>query len=452
MAIRRTVSGRGRETGPRRGRSLRRRERGRRLRRWRRGREPGRSARRGAEQRLRNFRQASIVAVALTGLLLMIFAPQEAGTAQAPDTLAADTTAADSLADLPDSVAVIRWIPIEQLQGEPVEEVTPDSAAREAAAEATGALRELWEGFVGNLPKYLIALGILVAAWIVVRLLRTVLRRTLGQWERANAVTALSGVVIWLLALGIAISVLVGDIRALVGSLGLVGLALSWALQTPIESFTGWLMNSFHGFYRVGDRIAVGEVFGDVYRINFLTTTVWEYGGPDRPPGSVQAEQPTGRLITFPNSEILAGTVVNYTRDFPYVWDELSLAVANESDLTYAMEVLQRLAERELRSYMEEPARRYAALLQREGLEYSIADHPQVFASLTDWSANLTIRYLVEVREKRVWKSRLSLRATEEINREEHAGRILPVYPRQQIQMIDPDGRPREPFQVPGTR
>ena len=177
---------------------------------------------------------------------------------------------------------------------------------------------------------------LLVVAGLLVRIVRIVLSLILRSWERSNAFTALAGVVIWLLALGIATAVLVGDIRALVGSLGLVGLALSWALQTPIESFTGWLLNSFHGYYRVGDRVAVGDVFGDVYRIDFLTTTVWEYGSPSTSPGGIRAEQPTGRLITFPNHEILTGAVVNYTRDFPYVWDELVVAVAPESDLESA--------------------------------------------------------------------------------------------------------------------
>ncbi len=410
--------------------------RGRRLRRARSSRGISRSAREGAESRLRGFRQASIVAVAITGLLLLILSPNDAGVAQDADSAVAADTAA-----IPDSVSIIRTVPLEDLQpGAAAAE--PDPAAQEAAAEATGTLRSLWESFVGNLPKYLIALGVLVVAWIVVRLLRRVLRRALGRWERANAVTALSGVAIWLLALGIAVSVLVGDIRALVGSLGLVGLALSWALQTPIESFTGWLLNSFHGYYRVGDRIAVGEVFGDVYRINFLTTTVWEYGGSDRPPGSVHAEQPTGRLITFPNNEILTGTVVNYTRDFAFVWDELTVAVANESDLSYAMEVLRRVATEELEGHMEEPARSYETLLQREGLETAVADHPQVFASLSDWGANLTIRYLVGVREKRVWKSRLAVRVTAELNRTEHAERIVAVYPRHQVQLIGPGGKP----------
>jgi small-conductance mechanosensitive channel len=243
------------------------------------------------------------------------------------------------------------------------------------------------------------------------------------------------------LAAGIVLSVLAGDIRALVGSLGLIGLALSWALQTPIESFTGWLLNSFQGYYRVGDRVAVGEVFGDVYQIDFLTTTVWEIGSPGR--GFVQAEQPTGRLITFPNNEVLAGSVVNLTRDFPYVWDELSVPLANESDLGYGLGVLATLAGELLGAQMAEPARRYTEILLEAGLETSVPESPQVFMAMNESWTDLTIRYLVHARQRRTWKSELTVQVMEELKKPLHAGRLLPVYPRRQVQFIDAGGRPR---------
>src|SRR5690606_35234219 len=151
-----------------------------------------------------------------------------------------------------------------------------------------------------------------------------------------------------------------------------------------------------------------------------------------------------------PNNEILTGTVVNYTRDFPYVWDELTVAIASESDLPYAMEVLNGVADRELDGHMAEAARLYEALLPREGREVSVADRPRLYAGLTDWGVNLTIRYLVAVKEKRGWKSRLSVAVTRELNREEHAGRIVTVYPRQQIQLVGPDGAPAEPRESTG--
>lgn len=91
-------------------------------------------------------------------------------------------------------------------------------------------------------------------------------------------------------------------------------------------------MNSFRRYSRVGDRIAVG----DVYRIDVLTTTVWEADGSGQ---SVVAARATGALITFPNWEVLRSNIVNYTRDFPYVWDEVTINVANESDLGYAARI-----------------------------------------------------------------------------------------------------------------
>ena len=381
-----------------------------------------------ARSHLRNYRKASILAVALTGFLLLFADPETQSAAQV-GAEEADTAAAV----VEDSAALAAQ-----------DTVVPkaDSLARESTKEATRTLRVLGSSFYGLIPKLVIALGIFLVAWIVVRLLRPLLRRALGQWQRADAFTALFAIGIWLVAVAVAFSVLAGDIRALLGSLGLIGLALSWALQTPIESFTGWLLNSFRGYYRVGDRIAVGDVFGDVYRIDPLTTTVWEYGGADRPPGFVQAEQPTGRLITFPNNEVLTGTIVNYTRDFPFVWDELQLVVANESDLRYSMDVLKRLADEVIADQMEEPAHRYGQILLRVGLEPAVPDRPQIFVSLGDWGTTLTVRYLVAAREKRRWKSELSLRIMEEWNRPEHQGRIYPVYPRQQIQLIRPDGMP----------
>jgi len=400
----------------------------------------------GARTRLRGFRQATILAVAITAFILLLFDADEGTGAQQPPP--ADTPVAD-VREIPDTVAIIEQVPLADLQEpEPVveEEVRPDTLARVAVDEAVDTLHSLWINFLSNLPRVVVAIFVLFLAWGITRLVRPLIRRALRGWERTNAAVAMFGIAVWLIGVGIAVSVLVGDIRALVGSLGLVGLALSWALQTPIESFTGWLMNSFQGYYRVGDRVAVGEVFGDVYRIDVLTTTVWEIGGPARD-SFVTAEQPTGRLITFPNFEVLRGSIVNVTRDFPYVWDEVSIAVANKSDMSYAMEVLRQVAEDVIGDQMAGPARQYAEVLRRNNLDFDIAEGPEVFVSLDDSWTTLTVRYLVAARERRRWKSRLSKAAMEAYTADEHAHKILTVFPRRQIQFIGPDGKPRD---VPG--
>jgi small-conductance mechanosensitive channel len=396
----------------------------------------------GARNSLRSFRQATIIAVAVTALFLILLAPEAGGFAQSPPATTADTARA-----LPDTLAVIEPVPLEEIRAareDPVEApVRADTLIRTATDEAWTAVHEIWVGFLVNLPKVAVAVAALLIAWLLARLLRPVVRRVFRGWERSNAASAVVSIGIWILAIGVAVSVLAGDVRAMVGSIGLVGLALSWALQTPIESFSGWLLNSFKGYYRIGDRVAVGEVFGDVVRIDVLTTTVWEIGSPQRD-GFVRAEQPTGRLITFPNNEILAGSVVNLTRDFPYLWDELSIPVANRSDLDYAAGVLRSVAEEVLGDVMRQPATTYSSILTAAGLPGDVASEPQVYFALEDSWTNLTVRYLIPARERRVWQSRLAHRAMTEFNDPEHAERILPVFPRRQVQIVGPDGKARE--------
>lgn len=364
-----------------------------------------------ARTRLRQFRGATIIAIALTGLLLLVFSPAGSGLSPAATAESPEKTQAGV------------------------------KTAEENTEEAMAAVKGLLLEFYTSLPRILIALGIILAAWLFNLVTRPLLRRLVRTWEKLNAFSAVVSLSIWALAIGISISVLAGDIRGLLGSLGLIGLAFSWALQAPIESFTGWLLNSFKGYYRVGDRISVGDVFGDVYRIDFLTTTVWEIGDPFKE-GFVHAEQPTGRLVTFPNNAVLTGTVVNLTRDFPFVWDELMIQVSGESDLAYTVALFERQARELFSRDMTDHARRYDQILESEGLESAIAEEPKAYVSLAESWIEVTVRYLVHVRQRRKWKSELAFSILEKINKEDHGGRILPVYPRRQVQIIDDRGVP----------
>ncbi len=398
----------------------------------RRRRSPIRGAEAEARSRLGRLRTTSKLAVGATALLLFLAGFGATGAGGAADATGTfqDSAAGDVAPALQDS-AVGDVAPAPDTAA--LQDTLPPEDPAESARRATGTLRRLARDVYNGLPAFGIALALLLAAGILARLVRLGLRTALSSWERAEATSALAAILIWLLALGAALSVVAGDARALIGSIGLFGLALSWALQTPIESFTGWLLNSFRSYYRVGDRIAVGEVFGDVARIDFLTTTVFEAGGPDK---RVQAAQSTGAMITVPNSEVLRSNIVNFTRDFPYIWDELTVAVANESDIARAMEVLERVAYTVIGERMEAAAEAYAALLRRERLAWDVATRPEVYASARDSWTDLTIRYVVPVREMRKWSSALLLAVNEALGDAGVAERVHPAYPRSQVQQL----------------
>ena len=380
--------------------------------------------------------------LAVGAAALALFLAGDGATADAADASApASTAAAPALTST--------GVPVQEPGQEPVvpgETIAADTGVADTAAvdttspdldrsreEATTTIRALWRGGLNLLPKVLYALVLLLAAGLLAKLVRMGLRAALSSWERADATAALVAIGIWLVALGAALSVIAGDARVLAGSVGLFGLALSWALQTPIESFTGWLLNSFRGYYRVGDRISVGDVFGDVARIDFLTTTVFEAGGPDK---RVRAAQSTGALITFPNNEVLRSNITNFTRDFPYVWDEMSVAVANESDIPLAMNVLERTTDEVVGDEMEGAAQQYARLLERAHLAWDVAMRPEVYVVARDSWTDLIVRYMVPVREMRKWSTRLVLAVNEAMSRDDVASRVFAAYPRSQIQRL----------------
>lgn len=292
--------------------------------------------------------------------------------------------------------------------------------------EAQGALNDLLAEFLSFLPKIAIASGIFLLTWALFRLFRFAYDKSKIAHQRRLGVISVARVFFILLGCILSLTVLVGDVRALLGSVGLISLALSWALQQPIESFSGYLLNAFRMYYRIGDRIEVGSVYGDVYRVDFLTTTVWETGAPGK---SVSGAQPTGALITFPNSEILRANIVNYSRDFPFIWDEVTIGISNESDLGYAVGKLKLVADELFGESMRASTTEYQKLLTQSGLDYHIEEEPQVYLSAASSWTDCTVRYLVELRKRRAWSSLLYEKLSLEIARADNKGKIIPAYP-----------------------
>jgi MscS family membrane protein len=59
-------------------------------------------------------------------------------------------------------------------------------------------------------------------------------------------------------------------------SLGIIGFALIFSLQYPLANLIGWVYIVASNVFKVGDRIKIGESYGVVSSINYLTTKVTE--------------------------------------------------------------------------------------------------------------------------------------------------------------------------------
>ncbi len=86
---------------------------------------------------------------------------------------------------------------------------------------------------------------------------------------------------------------------------------------------------------------------------------------------------------------------------------------------------------------MKEPAVEYSRLLSQYQLQHNVSTEPQAFLSLTDSWTNITVRYLVAVRERRKWSTTLIRDISRDLASPKHAGRIAGSYPRSRIELID---------------
>jgi small-conductance mechanosensitive channel len=197
-------------------------------------------------------------------------------------------------------------------------------------------------------------------------------------------------------------------------SLGVLSLILGFALQTPITSLIGWVYLLIRQPYRVGDRIEIAGARGDVIDVNYLDTTLWEFGGP-----YLSTQHPSGRIVKFPNSLVLNETVYNYSWPlFPYVWNEIKFDIAYDSDLAFVAQAMTEVVEEELGEKMLSLVGVYRELLKQTPVdELQIQERPVVhFRPSENTWLEAIVRYLVHPKESGRVKTRIITRLLERLN------------------------------------
>ena len=188
--------------------------------------------------------------------------------------------------------------------------------------------------------------------------------------------------------------VLTGRWVGLLFSLGIAGFAITFALQQPLFSVIGWFYLMVKRPYQVGDRVAIEGSRGDVVEVDFFITRLWEIDGD-----LVSSNQPSGRIITLPNSVVLSSHVKNYTREeVPYVWNELTMQVAYETDLEFAQRTMTDGADDFLGDEMAARIRGYRKRLAETPVELAVKDRPSVNVTQEQSWVELRLRYLVHQR------------------------------------------------------
>lgn len=163
------------------------------------------------------------------------------------------------------------------------------------------------------------------------------------------------------------------------------------------------ILNFFAGIYIkvskpfiLEDRIEINDLKGDVVNINAISFDILEIG--DR----VNGEQSTGRIAHIPNSSVFTYPVKNYVEAFKYIWNEITLQLTLDSDITKTKALLYEIIKKS--SVIKEIPSKMKSQVSDSSKNYRIYFNnlePIIYTSIVEDHIELYIRYLVHPKKAR---------------------------------------------------
>lgn len=241
--------------------------------------------------------------------------------------------------------------------------------------------------------------------------------------------------------------------------LGLVAAGLAFASQSAVLSVAGYFVIVFGKTFDIGDRIQIGEVRGDVLDIGLLKTTVMEMGVPgplqSAAPHWVVSRQYTGRVVTLTNAEVFKQPTFNYTRNFNFLWEEMSLPLRYDADFRLAESIVLAAVCEATADIIDAGHRQLADMRERYLIHASDLE-PRAYLRLTDNWVEMRVRFLVKNFGVRDVKDFVSRRVLERFHAEgiELASTTVELVrvPRVEVREVPTDDRARQDADAPPTQ
>jgi len=228
---------------------------------------------------------------------------------------------------------------------------------------------------IGVLFSILTYLAIFLAVFWIERLVRNLLLNHIRYRRLRYAATKVFTFVVYITLCFWFIQRIFSEHPGLSTIIALVGAALIIVLQDLIKGAVGWfgLKNSVS----IGQRVAIGDIMGDVIDVGILyTTLIVSRSGNDDPMGQV------GNIVRIPNQKILTDPFVNFhsTSDFENVEIPIRLRHLNQTEK--AKSILEDVLEKETGDFASQ-AQRQTDRRMRGYYFTQISPAPRVYMEVT---------------------------------------------------------------------
>lgn len=240
--------------------------------------------------------------------------------------------------------------------------------------------------------RLMIFIALLAIVFGLAELWRRAVFRYVQDARRRSSFLLVRKIVLWALVVAIAASTFATELGSLATFAGLITAGLAVAMQSVLVSVVGYFFLIGKYGIRVGDRVQVGNVTGEVIDLGLVRLHLMELSGQ----GSMS---PTGRVVAFANSIIFqaSGGLFKQIPGINLAWHEITATLPPGSDAASLKTQLFEAVSNVLKDYRDDILRQTQEI-QRTAAAHGRGDaEPQVQLRFSASGVDAIVRYPVEL-------------------------------------------------------
>jgi len=237
-----------------------------------------------------------------------------------------------------------------------------------------------------------IVAGLLAIVFGAAELWRRAVYRYVAEARRQYRLLLVRKIIFWCLVVAIVGATFATELGSLVTFAGLITAGLAVAMQSVLVSVVGYFFLIGKYGIRVGDRVQIGNVTGEVIELGLVRLHLMELSGQG-PLG------PTGRVVAFANSIIFqaSGGLFKQIPGVNLAWHDITLKLPAGVDYAKVKDQLAEAVVDVIEDYREDIVRQTREI-QKTALSSSSGDaRPQVQLRFSADGVEASVRYPVQL-------------------------------------------------------
>jgi small-conductance mechanosensitive channel len=234
--------------------------------------------------------------------------------------------------------------------------------------------------------------GLLAVVFLLAHLWRRAVYRYVLETRRRSRLLLLQKIVLWVLVITIVASTFTTELGSLATFAGLITAGLAVAMQSVLVSIVGYFFLIGKYGIRVGDRVQIGPVTGEVIEMGLVRLHLMELSGDGQ-------MAPTGRVVAFANSIIFqaSGGLFKQIPGVNLAWHEVTFSLPTGADYAALKDKMVEAVTRVIADYRDDIVRQTREIQKAASSSESGDPLPSVQLRFTASSVDATVRYPVQL-------------------------------------------------------